>query len=158
MPEKPREVKDDGPAGGGIFELFGKFVDFGIGLIPLLLFLFLFTIPPEGGGMTPDAMKIKVKDDCKLLCIAIEKYNILEGSIVKSEDMTELENKYIANLKTMKDTWGNKYVHDPAARRVYSKGPDKNHDSKDPASKYNADDIFATYNSGETVEVKTGRE
>ena len=147
-------LDSDRSIGGFIFRHMGAVVDFSIGLIPLLIFLFLFTIPPEP-DTPPPAKKRKAEVDCETLCRAIEKYNSLEGAAVKSEDMTELDKKYITNLKTMRDMWGNKYVHDPAARRVYSKGPDKKHDSSDPASKDNADDIFVTYNSWETGEVKT---
>lgn len=69
----------------------------------------------------------------------IQKYNSLEGAIVKSDEVKEL-----TNLKTLRDPWGNAYGHAHSSGEVYSKGPDGKH-SADPGSPDNKDDITVSY-------------
>lgn len=124
--------------------MFGK--EFKVGCAFLAIFL-IYNCLPYVDGMTEDSKKTKAKQDCDMLCQAIQKYNSIEGSFVTSQDMMELQRKYVTNLNNIKDPWGNKYEHSRLKGRVYSKGRDGKHDSVDPRAACNKDDVSEVYNN-----------
>ncbi|HOD41432.1 MAG TPA: hypothetical protein PKL57_12805, partial [Candidatus Wallbacteria bacterium] len=67
---------------------------------------------PQFAAMTEDAKKTKAKQDCDTFVQSIQKFNSLEGTTVQDKYMKELKGKYITNLDTMKDPWGNRYEQD----------------------------------------------
>ncbi|HNY12515.1 MAG TPA: hypothetical protein PKK26_13060, partial [Candidatus Wallbacteria bacterium] len=89
--------------------------------------------------------RYKAQRDCDMVAEVIRKYNSLEGSMVKSPDMNELAGKYIVNLKTLRDMWGNPYEHDARAGMVFSRGPDGKHDAGNLSAAENSDDIVSYY-------------
>lgn len=112
----------------------------------LSLMVFAYIVTPEMGGITDDVRKAKAGQDCDTIVMAIEKYNSTQGgAVVKSAEMSELQGKFITNMDTIRDPWGEKYRHDAAARRVFSKGPDRRHDDADLNAAVNADDVRRNY-------------
>jgi len=101
---------------------------------------------PQFAAMTDGAKYTKAKQDCDTFVQAIQKFNSLENTTVQDRFMIELKGKYITNLDTVKDPWGNRYEQDYKKGMTYSKGPDGKHD---PALKQNdgvnKDDIFSPY-------------
>jgi len=101
---------------------------------------------PQFAAMTEDAKKTKAKQDCDTFVQAIQKFNSLEGTTVQDKYMKELKGKYITNLDTMKDPWGNRYEQEHRKGIVYSKGPDSKHkEGAGPSHPENKDDIAVPY-------------
>jgi prepilin-type N-terminal cleavage/methylation domain-containing protein len=99
----------------------------GFSLIELMIVIAIIGILvavalPEFASMTEDAKKTKAKQDCDTIVQAIQKYNSLEGSMVT--DLMDLKGKYLTNIDTLKDPWGNAYELDPYGGYVFSRGPD----------------------------------
>ncbi|HBC74535.1 MAG: hypothetical protein A2008_13965 [Candidatus Wallbacteria bacterium GWC2_49_35] len=64
---------------------------------------------------------IAVKD-CERLSAAYHKYYETEGREI--ETLNELQEKYVPDIDTLKDPWGNDYEFDNVMKKIYSKGPD----------------------------------
>ena len=64
---------------------------------------------PEFASMTEDAKKTKAKQDCDTIVQSVQKYNSLEGSMV--EGLMDLKGKYLTNIDTLRDPWGNPYIY-----------------------------------------------
>lgn len=62
------------------------------------------------------------KQACDTFVRAIQKFNSLEGHIVKDIFMKELNGTYLTTNMPL-DPWKNKYKHDYKRRIVYSSGP-----------------------------------
>lgn len=91
--------------------------------IVLFLIGFLVAISmPQVNCLTEDAKKTKAKQDCDTLCQAIQKYQALEGVAITT--LLDLKCKYLTNIDTLKDPWGNSYQIDLDRGCVYSRGPD----------------------------------
>jgi len=89
-----------------------------------------------------DAQKTKAGQDCDMIAIAVKKYNSLEGEIVT--DLMDLKEKYITNIDTLKDPWGNAYALGLKKSIIFSKGPD--------GKEGTADDIQVSYALSKPVE------
>ena len=99
----------------------------GFSLIELMIVIAIIGILvavalPQFASMTEDAKKTKAKQDCDTIVQSIQKYNSLEGVMV--EELMDLKGKYLTNIDTLRDPWGNSYQLDPYGGNVYSKGPD----------------------------------
>ncbi len=123
----------------------------GFSLIELMIVIAIIGILvavalPQFAAMTEDAKKTKAKQDCDTFVQAIQKFNSLEGTTVQDKYMKELKGKYITNLDTMKDPWGNRYEQEHRKGIVYSKGPDSKHrEGAGPSHPENKDDIAVPY-------------
>jgi len=93
-------------------------------IIPILFVMLLYHKEIYAYYRKPISQKIKAKQDCDTFAQAIQKHNILEGTIVKDKYFKEIRGKYIQGLDTYKDPWGKRYMQDTTKHIVYSAGPD----------------------------------
>lgn len=97
---------------------------------------------PQFTSMTEDAKKAKAKSDTAAIGKAIARFNAQEGVMCKS--LSELRGKYLSNIDTLRDPWGQSYDYDAIYGIVYSKGPDGKHSSHKDAT-WNDDTIVDIY-------------
>ncbi|HNY11766.1 MAG TPA: hypothetical protein PKK26_09280, partial [Candidatus Wallbacteria bacterium] len=114
-----------------------NFAKLGVALI--FLWVLAAVCTPQFAAMTEDAKSTKAKQDCDTLAQAAQKYNSLEGGVVRDAFMKELKGKYLTNLDTLKDPWGNRYELDIQRGVVFSKGADGKTGTKDDITVFYAD-------------------
>lgn len=100
-------------------------------IIPLIIILFLFHNDIYRYIKKPINDKNIAKQDCDTIVQAIQKHNLLEGTIVKDKYYKELKGKYITGLDTLIDPWGTRYMQNTNKQIVYSAGPDKTEGTND---------------------------
>ena len=76
---------------------------------------------------------IAVKD-CERLSAAYHKYFETEGREI--ETLNELQEKYVPDVDTLKDPWGNSYEFDNVMKKIYSKGPDAKAKTSDDVANF----------------------
>lgn len=129
-------------------------------IIVLFLIGFLVAIAmPQVNSLTEDAKKTKAKQDCDTLCQAIQKYQALEGVAITS--LLDLKGKYLTNIDTLKDSWGNSYRIDLDRGCVYSMGPDGLDSETGGGTDSNRDNIRVSWTGplqllGATYEIHPG--
>ena len=94
-------------------------------IISILLILLYYHKDIYQYYLTEKNKLIKAKQDCETIAQAIQKYNTLEGTIVKDKYFKELKGKYITGFDAIKDPWGTRYMQNTNNHIVYSAGPDK---------------------------------
>lgn len=81
---------------------------------------------PRFSSMTDDARLTKARSDCMEIAKCVYKFNTMEGQIC--EQLAELKGKYLSNVDTLRDPWGQAYGYDHMYGIVFSKGPDGKHE------------------------------